>query len=361
MTDLAAPTASATSSAVVYTSEVEVQQFLADHTIATVEQIAADNLERLALVDPEDPNFDRARAIAALQGGVWYSTEYIAAFRKVNAALQKIDLPFTLKEIGSLPPIANLKYISKGNAPQKYFDSVGVLMWRVKDDVSASDAIDAALNGPTLTDCGGTCNLARHIALRDFWGKARYDAIFKGRVFLGYPRIDYLDVFVDFAQPTNKGTYQIRRGAKVLFCNHPSYGLKHPCGTYQASHMVYAGKRKYVSIRTPGDGLTKEEVVRFLRDEFNKPIDHRLGGLVSNEEFTQLIDKGQKFLTDNVQIQTEDVPGLQSERIEEFTVATIMKLLQINVADISDATLSEVCPVFLPTQQAIEDGKSNNF
>lgn len=359
MTDLSAPTASATSAAVVHNSEVEVRQFLAKRTIAMVNQIAADNLERLALVDPEDPNFDRAKAIAALRGGVWYSTEYIAAFRKVNAALKKMGLPFTLQEIALLPPIGNLKYISKGNAPHEYFDSVGVLMWRVKSDVSASDAIDAAVRGPTLTDCGGTCNLARHAALRDFWEKPRYDAIFKGRVFLGYPRYDYLDLFVDFAQPTDTGSYKITPGAKVLFRNHPSYGLKHPCGTYQASHMVYTGKKKYVSIRTPGDGLTKEEVVRFLRDEFNKPIDHRLGGLVSNEEFTQLVDKGQKFFTENVQIQTGDVPGLQLEKVEEFTVAAIMKLFQINVADISDGVLSIICPAFEVIQTTIEDGKSN--
>lgn len=330
-----------------FSSPDEMRAFLADKTVEAVKRIAEDHFKRQELADPSHLHFSREAALDALRGGVWYSTDYIAAFRKLNKHLKEINQPLKPADLAGLAPLSNLKYVSKGNAPSAYFAPTGnVLVWRAKPDVSASDALDAALAGPTLTDCGGACNLARHKALRDLLGKERYDKIFRGRLFIGYPRVDYLDLFTKTSTQNAKGKYEMRRGNKVLFKNNELYVLKHPFGICQAYHMVYAGQGQYVSIGVPPGGYTIPQTVALLRDDFNKPINRRLDGMICDDEMALLLS-GQSeecLLSKDVQIATEQVPGLALDKTEEFDLARIESVLKFQPDDLTDAALRKLFP-----------------
>lgn len=323
----------------IYDNREELKNFLAVSTIQTVRQITADSIQRLSLTKPENPEFTRDRAITALSGGVWYSTRYMQVFREMNQR-QK----FVARELQGLAPLSNLKKVSTGSAPAQFFKRVGPLLWEVKPEVSASDALDAALAGPTLTDCGGTCNLARHKALRDLWGKERYDKVFNGRLMIGYPPRDYLDLFVRNVPINEKGKYEMSSGKKALFINHPQYCSKHPFGFSQGMHVIYAGKGKYLGLEFPPEGLTLQEVNAELRNEFNKPIDRRLGGLISEEEFRELLEgKSEALLmSEDKQIAYNEVPGIKLDRTEEFDLEIVDAIAKLRPDEISVAKINAI-------------------
>lgn len=268
----------------------------------------------------------------ALSRGVWYSTEYRKTYLQHMPHLTPSDLQYISK-------IAYPKKCSDGYANAEYFTQVAPLIWRIKPSVSASEALDKALEGPTLTDCGGVCNLARCYALREVLGKEKFDILFKGRLILGYPPDDYLDYFF---QPSK----HLHKGNLVSFKNHRLYPLKHPFGMYQGSNMIAKGDGKYIGLGTSHKGLTGEEISQFLADEFNKPIDRRLSGTVSEEEFEEFLDlyklSESAFLEGDVQINLKDVPGLYT--IQDFDVDRIRRVLELDPKKITSPVIDRIFP-----------------
>jgi len=317
-------------------SRQELQERLADLTVAAVQSIAADHFERIAQLDPT--KFDLAKAKQALNGGVWYSVEYLQLLKKANGQVTHSEQ----------------RLLDLGYAPGTYFKRLGKdsIFWIVKPNVSASDAIDAAIKGPTIVDCGIACNLAYHKALRDLLGKARYDKIFNGRLVLVYPRPDSLDAFIQFVKKTvradtGKPSIQIRKGNLAMVHNNEQYPLKHPYGLFPGFNVMCIGGKRYVGLGTPKDGLTMDEIRKLLVAEFNKDFNPRMDETVTPEQLKGKLDPcglTEETLKRNLKIQEKDVRGADLTCIQEFNLDRIEKLLQVPADKLTPEIIYDIYP-----------------
>jgi hypothetical protein len=63
-------------------------------------------------------------------------------------------------------------------APAVGSDDEMLNVWSVKRGVSASEAVDAAIRGPSIAGCLSSCLLSMSAGMRDFLGQARFDQLF---------------------------------------------------------------------------------------------------------------------------------------------------------------------------------------
>lgn len=278
----------------------ELRLLLADKTVEAIQRIADRNLQNK---------------------GVQYPEEYL---RRMKA------------EKGSIPQNF-LGFQTYGFATKEFFQTVerDKIHWIVKPDVSASKALEAALNGPTLVDCGIACTLALHKALLDVIGHERYDKIFNGRLVLVADK-DVPDPMGLFTQKANK----IAKGTLVGFKNHKAYSSRHPFGLWGSFNMCCVDKNRYVGLGTTKDGLTEAQIKALFVREFNKPYDPLLDGIVPREKLLDLLNENsateEKLLKgDDVQIQEKDVPGMDPEFIQEFHLPMVEKVLKTKPEDLS--------------------------
>lgn len=282
------------------------------NTVESMRDIVKDTFERIAL--------SKHDAKQALKGGIWLTSDYIKAYR---------DLQLSEAEKRDYPPEESLNKILWGYAPETHFNRMkqpgtnkeAPLKFISKPDVSASDALDAALKGPLLIDCGAVCILAIHKALRDTLGKQWYDKQFKGKLIIGFDQEDLIKKFLQTVVSVSKNgnkVFQISSGMMISYENHSSYAQKHRFGSFCAFNLIYAGKGKYLGLGLKPEGVTEKELKVLFVEEFNKPPSGRLGGLVSIEEYQNglmgLIFSGIIPIDEDIQINPEQVPGFYFER-----------------------------------------------
>lgn len=238
---------------------VSFREKLATCAIAHLRSIIKDNNERIE--QAKDPNL----AEKALQAGVWYGEDYALAAKKLEGRV-------------SIPK-ACLNDFALGYAPENFFEQKGNLRFITKSGVSASDALDAAIVGPLIGDCGIAIQLAFHKAIRDVLGKSLYDITFKDKLVLGYCGGDdqLMMTFVTKVKkspsPSNpeKMIFAVAKGCITSFHNDPRYLSKHPRGRAGTYNLLYAGGGKYLGLGTPTEGLNAQELRSLYVSEFNKP------------------------------------------------------------------------------------------
>lgn len=266
-----------------------VRETLSANTVESMRAIVKDSFERLnALGEYKDPKI-------ALRGGVWMASAYIKLYRETE---------LTEEERAELPSEKELEKVIWGYAPAQYFDRVQdqrgkmqPLRFISKTGLSASKALDAAIKGPLLVDCGAACQIAIHRALRDTLGAELYDKSFNGNLMIG-PMAHIDPLFTDFLKQTEtvvkegKKVFQMRSGMWTGISNHPDYIRKHRFGGAGQINLIYAGKGKYLGLEHTPEGETVKELVEYLVEEFNLPPSKDLGGLVSKSEY----EAGMKLL-----------------------------------------------------------------
>ncbi len=266
-------------------SRQELRQTLADKTVETMKMIAANNL---------------------LGKGVQYPEDYLGRMKREKGAIPN--------EYLGLPVC--------GSAPKKFFQRAmkDRIYWIIKPDVPANVALEAAIMGPTLVDCGIACTLALHKSLLNAIGPDRYNKIFNGRLFLvADPTIpDPMGLFTRSVR-VNK----IGKGTLVGFNNVEAYAKKHPRGLWGSFNMCCIGDNRYVGLGTSENGLTEPEIKELLAKEFNKaPLSD---GIIPKEDSK---DNGQ-------QIQAKDVPGMDPDFIQDFNLDMVEKVLNTKLEDLS--------------------------
>jgi hypothetical protein len=147
--------------------------------VEAMRAIVRDSNERVRLVTAQGSEFDAAKAKEALKRGIWYPTDYMRAYRRIASAL-------TAEEKAALPS-AELRRLALGHCSGKHFvmNPEQMLSYRSRPDVSPSEALEAALKGLTLADCGGVCQLVYHQVLQKILGPKRYDRLFQGQLIIG--------------------------------------------------------------------------------------------------------------------------------------------------------------------------------
>jgi hypothetical protein len=312
-------------------SQQEIATQLADITVGTMQTIAGDSSVRVAQLDPNQYDLETARK--AMKGGVWYASDFLQLRKTVNGKLDRKDY--------------NL--LNGGYANPKYFDQMGTagIFWMVKPSVSASDALDAAIKGPTLVDCGIACNLARHTAVRDVLGKERYDLVFNNRFNLVYPEPDCSDVFAKIATKAD----QTSRGVLAGFHNYRHYGKKHPFGDFPSFNVICDGQEKYIGLGTLKEGLTGPQMRQLFVVEFNKPFDPQRGGIVSDKQLTQQWSGNSPQAIQNsiatvkdAQIALKDIPKPEDYHFQTFNVDRIHQIQNTPTHKLTPEVIGGILP-----------------
>lgn len=146
----------------------------------------------------------------------------------------------------------------QGYADPDYFDRIGWMDWRLKEERSASAAIKKWLKGLTIAECNSTVVACEYDSVRAAIGDAKFDETF-GSAAKETPEPRRIRIksgtndtpLAGYMAPTESattgdvGTFD-NRPAKVgewyYFSNHPMYLLKHPGNDWQGENAVYGGR-----------------------------------------------------------------------------------------------------------------------
>lgn len=307
--------------------------------VASMRALVKDSFERLAALVSDSPTYSMERVKAALKGGVWYPVDYLQGRRALRLQMGQEGLDLD-------PEVYLTGYMSR-----KFFDKdqTTPLTFRAKKEVTASAALEAALQGPSLVDCTGAYQLATYQLLRETFGKERFDKIFQGSLVIGYAAAGTDLLFKMFIRPSTpnreSGKIEISPGKLVYFENDPRYRSKHPFGFHAGLNAVYAGKGKYLSFVETPEGQTREAIQAYFIKEFNQN-DRRLNGLVSDKldlkkrELQRLL--GAPLIDEDVQITPPNLPKWKTPQVAELWLEAIYYLRLLPPQKITATTLSDI-------------------
>lgn len=262
-------------------SLAEVRELIGKHTADSMQEIIKLSNEALA-------SYRSSKAF--LQKGVWYPPQLLEACQtmrepKMVSFLQSADRRY----VGYAPP----KYFSRIEEKTNLF-GYRVLHFIAKQDVRASDAIRAAMSGLTLTDCGGTCQIARWSGLHRTLDTPKYDRLFGSEVGkpinIGYLIDDELQpmrLFVDFTPEAKAhikgemGSRPVKKGQLIQIWGVPNYPKKYPLGWWQSHSVICVndtpGEQLFGGLGMDEKGETEHEIHLKLVKQFNNREDRYAG------------------------------------------------------------------------------------
>ncbi len=245
----------------------------------TVKQIAADFLQRKEGCE---------RDISLLDGGFWYPNEYFAALK---ACKQQKRLEYFIKN-GSF-------YHGYPNTPKTGFESIpdyntpkvsptgklAASFIHTSRTIPAAKALQALQQNLIFGDCTQFCQVGQYQALLEVLGEERFNKLFfsdpENRMIIANYMLNGNPLFV-FLSVLNvggeKGFRHVDIGQRIGFSNHQYYVLKHmngEAGRYNAICVdPTPGAQKFVSLGTPAEGLTEDQMLHFMTEEYNsEPVD----------------------------------------------------------------------------------------
>jgi hypothetical protein len=185
-----------------------------------------------------------------------------------------------------------------GSAPTKFFDVIPQqgfpnripMHFIAKKNVTPSDAVEAAIQGPTIGECGMAVQLTRYAALLDVLTKPKFDKLFSTpghQVNIGYIRDDErqpMRLFVDFTKRASEqksgspNKRPLKVGQIVLFRGVENYRDKHPFGVGGSLNAICinakSGEQRFTNLGLDPKGVTEAEIATWLLDEYNQDADH---------------------------------------------------------------------------------------
>lgn len=243
------------SSSIQLQTEMEVKAKFVEVAIGTIRTISADNKSRLASEDP-----------LQLRQGVFYPNEHYAALLKHtdrgSEALRGLLVCQGSYFFGQ-PPTRALTLTNTPPHPA----GKNPLMFTLKPDTTPSDALDAVIEGLTITDCANACDIAYYAGLRAVIGREKFDYIFAADGPAPFLLCDYapknpLLVFKQDGGP-------IEPGSRIYVSNVSLYPTKHLKGEANGHWLLCSGDDTFSTLGLLDASL--EEVCDALLQEFNKP------------------------------------------------------------------------------------------
>jgi len=185
-----------------------------------------------------------------------------------------------------------------GSAPNQFFDEIPqegfpfriTMHFIAKKDVTPSEAVEAAMQGPTIGECGMAVQLARYAALLDVLTKPKFDKLFSTpghRINIGYARDDEsqpMRLFVDFTKRARErklgspNKRPVKIGQIVLFQGVNNYHDKHPYGVGGSLNTICInatnGAQRFTNLRLNPKGVSEAEIGTWLLNGYNQDADH---------------------------------------------------------------------------------------
>ncbi len=196
-----------------------------------------------------------------------------------------------------------------GYANPDYFERIDFLDWILREGKSASEGIQAWLEGLTIADCNTTIQAIQYDTIRAAVGNERFDEIFgsttkeiakerrlriAARDLEDSPLASYLIPTEVAEEPGKAGNtvgarQNIQVGEWYYFGNYPKYLLKHPGSNFAGEHSLYVGKTLkgeqlwsgFGIVNVTEEGMLEEMVKAYNQDQSD----------ADREEIARLVDQ----------------------------------------------------------------------
>ncbi len=245
----------------------------------TVQQIAADFLQRKE---------GCKRDITLLESGFWYPNAYFAALKECK---KEKRLEYFVKNGSFYHGSPNTKNTGLKSVPDQHVprlsptEKLPGAFFLASKTIPASRALQALQQNLILGDCAQLCQVGQYQALLEVLGEERFNKLFSSDLENSMVISNYLLIgnpLLVFLTPPygggEKGSRPVNIGQRVGFMNYKHYALKHlngDAGSYNAICVdATPGAQKYVSLGTPAEGLTEDQMLHFMTEEYNhEPVD----------------------------------------------------------------------------------------
>jgi hypothetical protein len=205
----------------------------------------------------------------SLSKGVWYPTDYLDA---LQANQHEKDGPRVkwMKDKN----ICHLGFVDR-----KTFDPQPgrVFTFIAKTNIAASEALKQLRGGPALLECANAVQLSIWMALHDYLGTSKFDAL------LSLPRDVFPPLYLQlgatiltdlYPAVAIQGEEDVMPGDICSFKNISNYPKKHPLGPAIAWNTICVqngdGGTKFMGFGLSADGNLSAEIESIFFKEFNK-------------------------------------------------------------------------------------------
>ncbi len=236
----------------------DIRKQLQKRVVETVKEIVAFSNEALA----------QNRAPGK---GIFYPTDY---FDKLKATGNVKRLEFMKAKYhfvhGYLPPKL-FEIMDNQTAP-----SGKQRIYTLKEGVKPSEAL-RALKGEELfiLGCGEVCQIAQWDAICQLLGEEKFDTLFSRETKTPFKlgNTSHLPSLLSLKECQEESS--IGLGDLVCFYSVTAYIEKHPLGLSRAFNTICIDDMKFTSLGLPAEGLTAEEMVQKLLNDYNAPQSDR--------------------------------------------------------------------------------------
>lgn len=239
--------------------------------IACMQRITKDNSFRVGgcIKDGEPIN------VSLLKEGIFYPNEYFQLLKKIEEITKKPQprLQHFIDKGNFYHGIVSKKHFEMHSNPQHPYGYTPVL-YILKKDVAASDALEAIFKGLTFLTCSESCEVSFYSALLQILGKEKFNALF------GSDTESPLSVGVLNALSPGYLLYEdhgpsekMQIGDQIFIAGPKSYLKKHIQGEGGNWNLLCIdntpGKERFIGFGLNPEGVTMEEILQMLLDEYN--------------------------------------------------------------------------------------------
>lgn len=259
--------------------------------------------------------------------GIWYPDEY----RKYLMDEFEIEMD---------------ENFNTGFANEDFFEKTGRFTFKLKNDVSAYEALLSFLEGPTVADCGNAIEACYYKCVLDIIGEKKFNDLFSSEqfaltigqnVFDENSPISLLADFSDAAKRGNAGVFgkrPLKIGEVCHFGGVIWYGNKHPKGSSGGWNVVYVGDDEIGQQLFMAHGfekpLTEKEIIQKLVELYNSERTPQEEQYLIQAKKPALYDREvNRYLKSHYVISNEEIEKTPSKFIKGFLAKTISGL-QIN-------------------------------
>ena len=209
--------------------------------------------------------------------GIYHKDDYRAYLQKGGKACE-----------GRLADFFQLNYFIDGYVNPDFFENVPAPLsitkksfnhFKIKEKVSASQAIKALHSGLTLIDCGNVIAIVYLVAIKNLFGAEKFNALFGAsgpsplEICWNEDNHGTFGLFIQATQVTNATEYaqKVHIGDIVWVTNTSVYKDKHPGGNGTGVYLIQMAGDKFFGFDLPAEGATLAKVQDILLDVFNSP------------------------------------------------------------------------------------------
>jgi len=318
--------------------------------IDTTQAIARDTFQRLQAYEKD---------VAQLNKGCFFSRDY-------GTALIESDQKLSAKNVTNSEPTIAKRMLEQykqsdcfygGSINPKFFTrfkitkAYGLLrsVFGINDNVKPSDALAAAIEGPTLIDDALALKISMYKAIMQSIGKEKFDAIFSSNHWTPlYISNDYktpLDYLL--VEKKYKKISELQMGEMALIANCTSYHFKHfsgEKGALQVMCLEPGVDPKLLCLSLNPKGVKLNKIIEELRKAFNRP-EIKYTDLFAPETVESL----RKAMSPSIQeersryknkvLNISEFIRLGGGNIEKYTALDIDKIEKLKKASIIDCKL----------------------